>query len=81
MTATNDSSVIYVLVTPGARKEAFIPTERADTFRASVREPAARNQANARVRELVAVYFHVPTTAVRMVAGHRGARKRLSITT
>ncbi len=71
---------IRVKVTPGAKKESFVPEEGKDNyFLAHVREKAERNMANARVRELVAEYFGVPTTKTRVISGHRSRSKILSI--
>lgn len=69
---------IHVKVTAGARKESFIKKSK-DHFEISVRERAERNMANGRVLELVAQYFKVPVTKVRIVNGHRSPSKLLII--
>lgn len=70
---------IKVKVTPGAKKELFRPVSE-DSFVVSVREPAERNRANARVRELVGEYFGVSSGKVRLVSGHRSPSKIFSVT-
>lgn len=69
---------IKALVTPGARKER-LEEKAPDTFLVSVREPAERNLANTRVRELLAARFSVPVSQVRILTGHRGSSKMIAI--
>ncbi|MEK7509898.1 MAG: DUF167 domain-containing protein [Patescibacteria group bacterium] len=75
----NDKTrLIRVRVTPGARRERF--EKRAENeFSAAVKERAERNEANARVQELVAEHFSVPITSVRFLAGVRGRTKTFEI--
>ncbi|MBU6214692.1 DUF167 domain-containing protein [Patescibacteria group bacterium] len=68
---------IKVLVTPGAKKEKL--EENGDAFAISVREPAAQNRANDRVREIIAERFGVPAGKVRILTGHRSRAKMVSI--
>ena len=78
---------VKVIVTPGAKKEKVVVTPSAtrhkggkeEILEISVREPAQRNFANTRVRELVAARFKVPLSAVRILSGHRSPHKLLSI--
>lgn len=70
---------ITVLVHPDARKERFLETKE-DSFVISVKEPAAENRANDRVRELLALHYHIGIKQVRIVAGHTVLRKRIHIT-
>ena len=44
-----------------------------------VKEPAERNLANTRVRELVAEHLKVPLAKVRIMSGHHSPSKMLSI--
>ena len=53
--------------------------ENVRMFEVYVREPAQRNLANTRVRELLAEHFGVPTTDVIIKAGHRSRNKILEI--
>lgn len=69
---------VRVRVTPGARKEKFEKL-RDGVFVAAVREKAERNEANDRVRALIAGEYRVPVAAVRIVTGQRGANKVLTI--
>lgn len=71
---------IKVKVTPAARKESLEKISDGE-FRVSVKELAERNEANNRVRELLAEHFAVPLGKVRMLAGHRSRTKRFEITT
>jgi uncharacterized protein YggU (UPF0235/DUF167 family) len=65
---------IEVNVIPGARKEAV--TQRDTTrYDIAVREPASRNLANTRVREIVAEIFSVAVADAQIVAGHRSPKK------
>ena len=68
---------LKVFVTPGARKERL--EEKGEILAISVKEPAAGNRANTRVRELVAERFGVSTSAVRILTGHHSRGKMVSI--
>lgn len=70
---------IRVTVYPGAKKEkvTVLGEHRLELM---VKEPAERNLANERVRALVAREYRVSVAAVRMISGHHGQRKILSIT-
>lgn len=71
---------VRVKVTPGARREKF--EEVGDgVFMVAVKEPAERNEANARVRGLLARHFHVPEGKVRMLTGARGETKTFNVIT
>jgi len=69
---------VRVRVTPGAKRESFIETD-GKSFSASVREPAERNLANNRVREMVAAHFGVIVQKVKLVSGHRSPQKVFDI--
>ena len=69
---------VRVRVTPGAKKERVL-RQKPDEFDIAVREPATRNLANTRVRELIAAAFGVGAGAVRMVSGHRSPTKIISV--
>ncbi len=70
---------LKVFVTPDAKKERV--EEKEGMLLIAVKEPAERNQANKRVRELVATRFCIPVAKVRIISGHRSRGKMLSITT
>ncbi len=69
---------IKVTVTPGAKREALRAVSETK-LEISVKEPAERNLANTRVRELVAGHFKVRLGDVRIISGHRSHSKFLSI--
>lgn len=69
---------IRVRVSPGAKRESVIQTDER-TFTIAVKEPAERNLANQRVRQLVAEYFEVPVGKVRLISGHRSPTKVFDI--
>ena len=68
---------IKVFVTPSARREKV--EEKDDTLTISVREPASGNQANTRVREIIAMRVRKPLGKVRILTGHRSRVKMISI--
>ncbi|HUY62223.1 MAG TPA: DUF167 domain-containing protein [Candidatus Paceibacterota bacterium] len=68
---------LKVFVTPGARRERV--EEKDDILVVAVREPAAGNRANKRVREIVATRSSVPVGRVRILTGHRSRSKIVSI--
>ncbi|OGG72455.1 hypothetical protein A3A38_02110 [Candidatus Kaiserbacteria bacterium RIFCSPLOWO2_01_FULL_53_17] len=70
-----------VFVTPGAKKEKVEEGKKEGELKISVREPAQRNLANTRVRELLAARFRVPLARVRILSGHHSPRKLFSIDT
>ncbi len=69
---------VKMTVMPGAKKESVVESSPG-VLRVSVREPAERNLANRRVRELVASRFGVPLGKARIVAGHRSRSKIVSV--
>ena len=73
-----EEKLVQVKVFAGAKKEKVEVDE--GILRIFVREPAQRNMANFRVRELVARYFSVSLSQVQILTGHRSPKKRLSVT-
>ncbi len=65
---------IKVKVTPGAGKET-IAVLSDDLFRISVKVPAERNMANARVIEMLREYYGGKATHIRIVSGHHSGSK------
>lgn len=65
---------VRVTVIPNAKRERVTETGP-ERFEMEVREPAARNLANARVRALLASRYTVGSSAVRLISGHRSPRK------
>lgn len=69
---------IHVKVRAGSKKEEF--NQKSDHhFEISIREKAERNMANNKVVELVANYFSLPKSRVRIINGHHSPSKLLSI--
>jgi uncharacterized protein YggU (UPF0235/DUF167 family) len=69
---------IHVKVSAGVRKESFVQKSE-DHFEVSVKKKAERNEANARVLELVAKHFKAPVNKIRIVNGHRHPSKLLVV--
>jgi uncharacterized protein YggU (UPF0235/DUF167 family) len=69
---------IKVRVTAGAKRE-LVEKVSFDHYDISVREPAERNMANTRIRELVAHELGVPLGKVRIISGHHSGSKMLSV--
>lgn len=69
---------IHAKVTAGAKKESFKKKSEAH-FEISVREKAERNLANTRILQILAGYFKVPISKVRIVNGHRHPSKLLVV--
>lgn len=62
----------------GARKEEFVCISES-RFTIKVREKAERNEANDRIRHLLAKHLGVPVKTIRIVTGHRSKHKLLAI--
>ena len=60
-------------------KEEKVVRKSDDHFEISVKEPAERNLANNRVRELVAANFSLSIGKVRIISGHHSPSKILSV--
>ncbi len=69
---------IRVEVKPGAKRESVMHLDD-KTLSIAVKEPAERNLANLRVRQLVAEEYGVPMAKVKMISGHRSPRKIFDI--
>lgn len=69
---------VRVHAVPGARKERVTKSDET-TFQITVREPAERNLANGRIREILAGELGVPLSQVRLLTGHRSSTKMYSI--
>lgn len=68
---------LTVSVIAGVKRERV--EERGERLLLAVKEPAAENRANMRVREIVAARLKVPLTAVRIISGHHARSKLLAI--
>lgn len=69
---------VKVRVYPGMKKESIREGE-ANSFEIITKAPAERNQANLRVKELIAMHYEVPVSAVRLVTGHHNPSKILEV--
>jgi len=69
---------IQVKVKTGLKKEE-INQKDDNHFEISVKEKAERNLANNRVVELIALYFKVPKSQIKIINGHHSPTKLLSI--
>lgn len=69
---------VHVRVTPKAKRERVECIQPA-SFEIAVKEPAERNLANTRIREIIAEHFSVSPKAVRIVSGHQSPKKVLSV--
>ncbi len=69
---------IKVRVDAGGKKETFQQLAL-DTFRVTVKEPAERNLANKRVRELIAKHYEISIGSVRLISGHHSPSKIFSV--
>lgn len=70
---------IKVRVTTGSKKELLTELHR-DAFVIHVRENPQANNANIRVRELIAGHLEVTKTAVQIVRGHHRSNKLIEVT-
>lgn len=69
---------IHVHVVAGARKERVTKKDPV-TLYIQVKEPAERNMANRRIRQILAEIYTVPQEQVTMLTGHRSSSKMYSI--
>lgn len=69
---------IKVQVTAGSKKE-IVVHDKEDHYTISVREPAERNLANTRIREIISRELVVPIGKIRIISGHQSPHKILSI--
>lgn len=65
---------VKVHAIPGAKKE-MVEKENDMTYQISVKEPAERNLANGRIRELLCHEFGLEKGKVRLISGHRSPSK------
>ena len=69
---------IWVTVKPQARKEEVVSLAEGE-FRVSVRAPAQEGKANEAVIELLAKYFSVTKSAIKIVRGQTSRKKLIQI--
>lgn len=78
MPISTNRMYVRVRVEPGVKRE---KVEKLDDlrYRISVREPAERNLANQRVKELLCEAYKVTSGQVRLITGHRSQNKIFDI--
>lgn len=69
---------IKVKTTPDAKKEK-VEKETEEVYRIQVKEPAANNLANTRVRQLLARSLGLKEGAVKLISGHRSPNKKFEV--
>lgn len=69
---------IKVKVEAGSKKEK-IEEKSENNFLIKVKEPAERNLANTRIREIIASIYAINVKSVRIISGHTSPSKILSI--
>ncbi len=69
---------IRVSVIAGAKKENVVQKDDT-TFHIFVKEPAERNMANTRIREILAIHYGIALGKVQILTGHRSPSKIFSV--
>lgn len=69
---------IRVHVVPEAKRERIVQKNEYE-WDIAVKEPASRNLANMRIRELLAAQYNTKRERVRIVTGHRSPTKLFAI--
>jgi len=69
---------VHVVVQAGAKHE-HVEKLSETRFKISVKEVAKQNQANLRIRTIIAEQYGVPLATVRIINGHQHSSKLLSI--
>jgi uncharacterized protein YggU (UPF0235/DUF167 family) len=69
---------IRVAVYPSSKRES-VEEVGENRLEIKVKEPAERNLANVRVKELLALKYQIEVKQVRLVSGHQNSRKIFSI--
>lgn len=69
---------IKVRVIPKSKREQINKID-SETFEITVKEPAERNLANNRIKELIAEFYGVKIKEVRLITGHHSGSKILDV--
>jgi len=69
---------IKVKVQTGSRRE-YVSESKRDILHIEVKEKPERNEANNRVRAIVAEHFSIPVRLVKIVSGHKRPNKVIAI--
>jgi uncharacterized protein YggU (UPF0235/DUF167 family) len=70
---------IKVSVIPKSKREEIIK-EKEGYYKIYLKEPAERNLANKRAREVLSVEFNLPISKIRLISGHHTPQKMFSVT-
>lgn len=73
-----EERLIRVKVVTDARRDTISENEKGG-FEISIRESAAENRANARVRGIIAARLRLPLPRVQIIAGHHKSMKTIRI--
>lgn len=69
---------VKVRTHPSSKKERVTHLQEHE-YEIRIKEPAERNLANTRVREIIAHEYHVTLGQVRIISGHRSRTKIIGI--
>ena len=69
---------IKVKVEPSSKKEKIIQ-KKENRYEIMVKEPAERNFANTRIREIIASIYEINLKSVRIISGHHSPSKILRV--
>lgn len=69
---------LKVTVYPGVKREKIVK-KKADSWEVWVKEPAERNLANQRVKEIIAEQTMLDRKVVKLITGHRSNKKIFSL--
>ncbi len=69
---------VKVKVKTGVRKESMSVVNDS-VFTIAIKEPAEENMANRRVKALLAEYFEVEPSKIRLIAGHHAPNKTYTV--
>jgi uncharacterized protein YggU (UPF0235/DUF167 family) len=72
---------ISIRVYAGAKKEKIRKAEKNQSvmWNIYVREPALKNMANKRVREILGAHYKIPIGNITILTGHKSPKKRIKI--
>jgi uncharacterized protein YggU (UPF0235/DUF167 family) len=70
--------LVRVRVKTGVRKESFVAVNETQ-FTIAISTLPERNEANRRVRALLADYFEIDTSHVRLLTGHHAPQKTFEV--
>ncbi|HMO78050.1 MAG TPA: DUF167 domain-containing protein [Candidatus Paceibacterota bacterium] len=69
---------LKVVAYPSAKKE-IVTKKKENIYEIRVKEPAERNLANQRIKELLSQKFFVTPKTIKLISGHHSSRKICSL--